>query len=288
MKTPLLLLHALMRSAPFQPATNLWRAVELDAVQRHGLPPGRGLDLGCGDGKLTRITIDALGDATENRRWVGVDVDPAETALARESGLYENVFTTSAASIPEPDNSFDFVFSNSVLEHIEMIDDVLREAARLLRPGGRFICTVPGPDFHACLAGPLFGGNRRAYEREIDVRCAHLRYWSVDEWRDHLSAAGLQLEVNRKYLSQRQVRRWERLSAITGGLAYRIFGRNAQPIEIQRRLRLRSRRAHFAGGLGAACSVLLALNCPLDANETGPRVGCLLLDAVKPVAAGNG
>ncbi len=287
MKAPILLLRDLMRSAPFQPATNLWRAVELDAVQRHGLPPGRGLDLGCGDGKLTKIAIDALGGDTPNRRWVGVDVDPAETALARQSGLYEAVLTTSAASIPEPDNSFDFVFSNSVLEHIDMIDDVLNEAARLLRPGGRFICTVPGPDFHACLAGPAFGGNRPAYEHWIDVRCAHLRYWSVDEWRDHLGATGLRLEASSSYLSQRQVRRWERLSAITGGLAYRIFGRSARPIEIQRRLRLRSRGAHFAGNLGAMCSTLLALNCPLDAEVSGRRHGCLLLDAVKPLIAGS-
>ena len=38
----------LVASAPYQPATNYWRAVELDAVNRHGLPDGRGVDLGCG------------------------------------------------------------------------------------------------------------------------------------------------------------------------------------------------------------------------------------------------
>lgn len=281
MKTPQTLLRELMSTAPFQPATNLWRAVELDTVQRHGLPRGRGLDLGCGDGKLTQVIVDALADDAGSRRWVGVDIDPAETTLAQQTGLYEDVHTGSAAGIPQADCSFDFVFSNSVLEHVGPIDEVLHEAARLLRPGGRFVCTVPGPEFHACLAGPAFGGDRKAYEQEVDIRCAHLRYWSADEWRSHLGAVGLKLETCTGYLSQRQVQRWERLSALTGGLAYRLFGRSERPIEIQRRLRLRSQRLELAGRLLAASSPLLALHCPLDADDASPRHGCLLLDAVK-------
>lgn len=285
MKSPHTLLRELMATAPFQPATNLWRAVELDAVQRHGLPAGRGLDLGCGDGKLTRITLDALGPAARGITWVGVDIDPAETALAQASGLYQAVHTGSAAAIPEADGSFDFVFSNSVLEHIGPIDAVLAEASRLLRPGGRFVFTVPGPDFHTCLAGPALGGDRAAYERELDTRCAHLRYWSADEWRQHLGAVGLVPQVVTPYLSQRQVQRWERLSALTGGLAYRVFGRQARPIEIQRRFRLRSDRVGLAGHLGAAGAGLFALGCPLGADDPARLHGCLLVDAVKPAAA---
>ena len=282
MVPPIQLLRELMLGSPFQPATNLWRAVELDAVLRHGLPIGRGLDLGCGDGKLTTLISRALGPGGAQIEWVGVDLDPAETAQARASGLYARVHTGSAALIPEPDACLDFVFSNSVLEHIGPIDEVLAEASRLLKPGGRFICTVPGPQFHECLAGPWWpGGSRPDYEREIDVRCAHLRYWSDAEWAEHLQSQGLVLEVTQPYLSQRQVQRWEAISAWTGGLAYRVFGRHARPIEIQRRLQLRNERPGFAGRVGALSSRFFALGCPLDSAHTDTRHGCLLLDARK-------
>ena len=197
------LLKELLRTSPFQPATNYWRAIELDAVQRHGMPSGRGLDLGCGDGKLTMI-IDRATDGS--RQWVGIDPDPAETALAADTGLYQAVHTASATSIPEADASFDFVFSNSVLEHIPPLEDVLAEASRVLRPGGRFIATVPANPFHDLLAGPLLGADREAYLKEIDARCAHLRYWSQDDWKAHLGAHHLQLTAAVGYLSGRQLR----------------------------------------------------------------------------------
>lgn len=285
MKPPDTLLRELVRTAPFQPATNLWRAVELDAVQRHGLPAGRGLDLGCGDGKLTRVIVDAIGGEASRIEWVGVDVDPAETALARASGLYARVHTGSAAEIAEPPGSFDFVFSNSVLEHIGPIDAVLAEAARLLRPGGRFIATVPGAQFHACLAGPRLGRQSRAdYEAEVDRRCAHLRYWGEADWSRHLAEQGLQLSLARPFLSQRQVQRWESLSAMTGGLAYRLFGRRARPIEIQRRLRLRQERPGLTGAAAALLAPALAIGCPLSADDGGPLHGCLLIEALKQPA----
>lgn len=282
MTSPDQLLRDLSRSAPYQPATNLWRAVELDAVQRHGLGPGLGLDLGCGDGKLTGVLMDALGDAGGRITWVGVDVDPEETALARSTGRYLRVHTGSAAAIPEPDATFDFVFSNSVLEHIGPIDEVLAEAARLLKPGGRFVATVPGPEFHACLAGPLRPwADRRAYEADVDRRCAHLRYWDEPTWREHLGRCGLRMTGVTPYLSRRQTRRWERLSNLTGGLAWSLFGRGRRPIEVQRAFRMRTDRPTVTGRLAAATAGLVAVDCPLDASDQDGAHACLLVDAVK-------
>ena len=229
-------------------------------VRRHGLPWGVGLDLGCGDGKLTAILDEMCGDAAD-RTWVGVDIDPDETALARSMGLYARVHTGSADRIDEPDESFDFAFSNSVLEHVEPIQAVLREASRVLKRGGRFIATVPGPGFHDCLAG---GGaspaGRAAYLRETDARCAHLRYWSQAEWRAELAAAGLELAIARPYLTERQVRRWETLATWTGGLAYRVFGKTRRPIEVQRLFRMP------AGGAGALAGALGDRLAPLWAS----------------------
>ncbi len=65
----LALLARLMAAAPFQPATNYWRAVELAVLQPEHFPQGHGLDLGCGDGRLARIVF----DRADPRQLVGID-----------------------------------------------------------------------------------------------------------------------------------------------------------------------------------------------------------------------
>src|SRR5688572_5742199 len=68
-----------MAEAPFQPATNFWRAIELPELAAALPRTGRGLDIGCGDGVLSGILRDLI-----EARWelTGVDPDPAETTLA--------------------------------------------------------------------------------------------------------------------------------------------------------------------------------------------------------------
>ncbi len=70
MNTPLqkALLTEFMMQAPYQPATNYWRAVEIAEVIAYGLPPGRGLDLGCGDGHLMAIILSHSARATSPAR----------------------------------------------------------------------------------------------------------------------------------------------------------------------------------------------------------------------------
>jgi ubiquinone/menaquinone biosynthesis C-methylase UbiE len=41
------------------------------------------------------------------------------------------------------DNTFDFVFSFQVIEHIQNDKEYLKEISRVLKPGGKFICTTP-------------------------------------------------------------------------------------------------------------------------------------------------
>ncbi len=281
MTEPLDFFRKLMRTSMFQPATNLWRAVELSAIQRHGLPSGRGLDLGCGDGKLT-VILDAETPLPTPRRWIGVDIDPLETAQALATGLYEAVHTGSANNIREASGSMDFVFSNSVLEHVEPIDETLAEAARLLRSGGRFIATVPGPGFHRALRWLAGSSRREAYLRAIDERVAHLRYWSADDWRQQLARHGLRLDSVMGYLSPAQTRRWELLSNATGGLLYWAFGGRSRPIEIQRRLGMKRVHAGLPGRLGEWAAPAMAWGCALSADPLDPELGaCLLVDAIK-------
>ncbi|HET7100737.1 MAG TPA: class I SAM-dependent methyltransferase, partial [Terriglobia bacterium] len=93
------LLTEFMMEAPYQPATNYWRAVEIGDVIKHGLPQGKGLDLGCGDGHLMAILLGHVGQ----RELVGLDIDTNETKLARRRNIYQRVVTALADQIPFPD-----------------------------------------------------------------------------------------------------------------------------------------------------------------------------------------
>ncbi len=183
------LLSKNLRLAPAQPATAFWRAIEVHHLLQSGLLPreGHGLDLGCGDGRVTKIVRDA---ASARWRLVGIDPDPSEVALAEQLDLYESVQKADGASVHASDASFDFVFSNSVLEHIDQLEPTLAEVARVLSPGGQFVFTAPSEFFPENLGRPNLVGrlatgtsDPAAYHRQMDTRLAHRRYLSVDQWR---------------------------------------------------------------------------------------------------------
>ncbi|MDT8757307.1 class I SAM-dependent methyltransferase [Sphingomonas psychrotolerans] len=266
---------------PAQPATAFWRAIEIGALASRNIPQGLGLDLGCGDGLLTHILLERIGP----RRLVGIDLDPLETEAARRFPFYERVLTCSADAIGEPDGSFDFVISNSVLEHVPPLEGTISEVGRLLKPGGRFFFTVPGPGFHDNLRGGLLpGSDRSAYLEELDRRLAHFHYLSRDDWAAMLGRHGLSLDSCLGYLDRTETRRWETLSRMTGGLLYSVFGQTSRPIEIQRKLGIRSMQN--AGRLPAIFAAPLArvMRAGVDVDLCEPewtdieQASCLLIE----------
>lgn len=241
----------------------------------HGLPSGRGLDLGCGDGLLTRIVLDEVGP----REMVGIDPGAAEAARARQLGIYSAVHAIGGGSVPEADASFDWVLSNSVMEHIDDIEPVIAEVARLLRPGGQLVVTVPGPDFHAVMRGPLLPViSRKAYLERLDQRLAHRRYWGPDEWTSALAPHGMRVVEAVSYLDPAQARRWESISRITAGVLYGLAARRRQPIEIQRQLGLRKAGRRMPRAFARSLAAVLAAG--LNGATPGPRA-CYLIAASK-------
>jgi SAM-dependent methyltransferase len=281
------LLRRNLRLAPFQPATALWRTFETGHLLRTGVLPrfGRGLDLGCGDGGITELLRDAL-----DARWrlVGVDPDEDELALAVTRGVYESLEQADGAATSAEDASFDFVFSNSVLEHVEALEPTLREVARVLANGGSFVFTVPSSFFPENLGPPgllgwLATGTRdpSEYRRAIDRRLAHRRYPSVEEWRVLLASSGLELVQASLFMSRAATRRWAVLSNATAGVLVRLSGRRASPIELQRRLGLRRRRPPgWLRLLATALGKPVALGLGRGEDE-GERGSCLLIVARK-------
>lgn len=244
----------------------------------HGLPEGRGLDLGCGDGLLTRVILQQVG----KRDLVGVDPDPAEIAQAKDAGIYSALHEAGGNSVPEPDASFDWVLSNSVLEHIDHLEPVLAEVGRLLRPNGEFVFTVPGPDFHHCLRGPLLpGASREVYLQRLDARLAHRRYWDLSDWESALIVNGMQIVTVVSYFNEAQVRRWESMARVTAGVLYTLGGRRQQPIEIQRRLGLRKPGRRMPMPLARSLAGLVRLGLKGESSATTTKFGCYLIKAVR-------
>jgi SAM-dependent methyltransferase len=236
------LLERFISAYPAQPATAYWRSIEIGCLVRHGLPEGLGLDLGCGDGILTDVLLSFAG----RRKLVGVDIDPLEVEAARRFSFYERVHACPAQAIPEQASSFDFAISNSVLEHIPDLEGVIAELARVLKPQGPFLFTVPGPGFHRNLAGALLPGIPcQRYLENLDRRLAHYHYLPPEDWKRLCAKHGLIVESCVGYLDKAQTRRWETLSRLTGGLFYTLFGRRQRPIDIQRRLGARSLQNRF-------------------------------------------
>jgi SAM-dependent methyltransferase len=96
---------------------------------------GRILDNGCGLGTY----LEAFGPFSKQRIGLEVEFDRAMKALPHSEGIVQ----APAESLPFADDSFDFVLSNEVLEHVEDDSVAMAEMVRVTRPGGRLLLFCP-------------------------------------------------------------------------------------------------------------------------------------------------
>src|SRR5947209_3715149 len=108
------------------------------------------VDLGCGTGFVLNIAKRYFD------RVVGVDITPDMLQRVDTTGNVE-VCLANTDSVPLPDGEFDACTAYGYLHHLYDLAPTLREAARLLRPGGRFFSDQdPNQAYWAALA-PLAG-----------------------------------------------------------------------------------------------------------------------------------
>ncbi|MBG0566154.1 methyltransferase domain-containing protein [Actinoplanes aureus] len=115
----------------------LFADAEMRAYRRFGLRAGMAVaDLGCGPGFL----LQALRTAEPDLVLTGMDIEPLLLEQAREllddGGPAITLLEGSIEKTGLPDESFDFVVSRLVLEHLADPMIALHEVHRVLRPGG--------------------------------------------------------------------------------------------------------------------------------------------------------
>jgi arsenite methyltransferase len=159
------------------------------------------LDLGSGGGIDVILTARRVGPTG---KAYGLDMTDDMLALARENqrkaGVQNVEFLKGEIeSIPLPDASVDVIISNCVINLSADKDRVLREAFRVLKPGGRFAVSdvvsrgeVPAHirrDAEAwigCVAGAL---DEKEYRRKLEA--AGFENVELDTWRSYDFAGGL-------------------------------------------------------------------------------------------------
>jgi SAM-dependent methyltransferase len=119
----------------------------------------RVLDFGCGSGKLLRHFV---GDA-EDCEFIGCDIDEPSINWLREhfSPPLKVFVCGEEPGLALPDKHIDLALAISVFTHLtEHWAGWLLEIHRVLRPGGRFICTFLGRGMSEAIAGEPWNENR--------------------------------------------------------------------------------------------------------------------------------
>lgn len=145
------------------------------------------LDVGCGTGPV--ITL--LHDKYPEKHYVGLDLTPAMIKVAQAKGLSNAEFVVGdAENLPFDDASFDAVLCSNSFHHYPNPEAFLREAHRVLRPGGRLILRdYTARDFVVWLMN--------TFELPLARLIGHgdVRILKVSEFRDLTEAAGFSIQT---------------------------------------------------------------------------------------------
>ena len=153
----------------------------LNLINRYAPLAGkRILDAGCGLGMYVRA-FHRFSDQV-----YGVDIDPERVTEAHREwsshgrGTPRPYYVASAEALPFPEGFFDVVLSHEVLEHVEDDRQAMKEACRVLRPGGRLVVFVPNRLW-------LFETHGIYWRGEYRFGNFPLVNWLPDRWRNKLA-----------------------------------------------------------------------------------------------------
>jgi SAM-dependent methyltransferase len=191
-----------LKSLPYFRA--LLRSVEASYYQDFELPEPV-LDLGSGDGHFANLTFDDPLD-------VGLDPWWEPLKESKQYHAYKAIIQAHGNEMPFPSGHFASAVSNSVLEHITEVDEVLVETARVLKPGAPFLFCCPNPDYYTELSiSAIFrkvGLNKlgQAYKNWFGRMSRTYHADTPSVWEARLEKAGFRLERWWHYFSPAALR----------------------------------------------------------------------------------
>jgi ubiquinone/menaquinone biosynthesis C-methylase UbiE len=120
----------------------VWRLEEFyTRLAKHMPPPAKVLDFGCGAGNLATCLY------VHGYQVTACDIAEKMIAEARQTFIATSIewvnLSTEWRRLPFADNAFDGVIASSVFEYLDDLDLAFGELARVLRPGGVLVFSVP-------------------------------------------------------------------------------------------------------------------------------------------------
>lgn len=147
------------------------------------------LDVGAGDGHFAWAML-------EGKTVDGIDPWLAPLREAKTWHVYRSLSLANGQELPFRGGQFPTAISNSVLEHIDGVQEVLNDVGRCLEPGGHFMFAVPNERFKTelwgigVLRGIGLGALTGAYSWFFNWVSRHINLDPPEVWCERLKIAG--------------------------------------------------------------------------------------------------
>jgi len=163
-------------------------SLSIKLIQKYR-PNGRLLDIGCATGYLLEVANQA------GYETYGIEISEYSSTIAKKKFGDKNIFCGTLEECDFEKNFFDAITMTDLIEHVRNPQNVLNEAASLLKPGGILLITTPDD---STMSNKLFGKKWPHYKTE---HFFYLNHKSIKMLADKCGFNLLDLEKTKKAIT---------------------------------------------------------------------------------------